>query len=189
MTACWILTVFVDGRTQNRPAMTVVICNQVALTNETLRAVEGASTSIFRDAGIDVSWIEGESNCTTPVPLASTKVYFVVIAPIVPDGWTTGPDSMGLALDLYRHAYVFYDRVQEFVTRMRLTRDIRINSSLVLGDVIVHEIGHLLLHGKGPSGKGIMSEQLNPQDLMHAVARTLRFDPQDARLIKTELSR
>jgi hypothetical protein len=171
--------------------MTVVICNQVALTSETLRAVEDASTRIFRDAGVDISWIKGESNCTTPVPLPSTKVYFVVIAPIVPDGWTTGPDSMGLAPrnDLYRHAYVFYDRVQEFVIRMKLTRDIRINDSLVLGDVIVHEIGHLLLHGKGRSGKGIMNEQWNPQDLMRAVAGTLRFDPQDARLLKTELSR
>jgi hypothetical protein len=171
--------------------MTIVTCNQVGLTHETLGAIESTGTRIFRDAGIDVFWILGESNCTTRVSLPSTKVYFVVIASVVPLGWTTGPDSMGFAPrnDLYRHAYVFYDRVKEFVNRMKLTHDIRIDSSLVLGHVIVHEIGHLLLHGKGPSGQGIMSEQWNRQDLMRALAGTLRFDPQDARVIETELSR
>jgi hypothetical protein len=170
--------------------MTVVICNQVRLSTENLRSAESSSTWIFHNAGVEINWIEAESNCTTSTPLPSRNVYFAVIAPRVPRGWTTGPDSMGLALrnDTYRHAYIFYDRVTEFAITMKLTRDLRIGTSVVLGHIVAHELGHLLLRGKGPSAQGIMSEQLSPTEWSRAVSGKLLFDREDASFIQSELS-
>jgi len=179
-----------QGDRQDRPHMNVIVCNQVGMSHDALRTTGDVNARIFRNAGVEITWIEAESNCTTSSPLPSRNGYFVVITPRVPKGWTTGADSMGLALrsDAYRHAYIFYDRVQEFANTMKLIRDLRISTTLVLGHVVSHELGHLLLRGKGLSSKGIMSEHWSSADWSRAVSGTLLFDEKDAQVIQRELT-
>ena len=98
---------------------------------------------------------------------------------------------MGIALrsNSFRRAYVFYDRLKEISTTVKLGRDLRMSVDVILGHAMAHELGHLLLHGKGSSSNGIMREQWDYGQLVQASAGRLLFESEDAQWIRDELSR
>jgi hypothetical protein len=64
-------------------------------------------------------------------------------------------DALGLAEPQVRRAYVFCDRVAALNERASAS------IPSILGDVIAHELGHLLLPLPGHSPGGIMRPELN----------------------------
>ena len=56
-----------------------------------------------------------------------------------------------------------------------------------LGNVMAHEIGHLLLGPKAHSPAGIMKAKWNQQELQPAALASLRFTPQQADVIQNEV--
>src|SRR5262249_52915365 len=52
-----------------------------------------------------------------------------------------------------------------------------------LGHALAHELGHLLLRGKGTSGEGIMREHWDYKQWMEACARTLLLQPEHIKAI------
>jgi hypothetical protein len=119
----------------------------------------------------------------------SVEGYFlVIILSGTPKGWTSGPDSLGMALRGSRRSYIFYDRLKEIATIVKLVRDLRASLEVILGHAMAHELGHLLLHGKGPSSEGIMREQWDYGQWVEAYAERLLFRPEDAKSIRAELS-
>lgn len=64
---------------------------------------------------------------------------------------------------------IFYDRVK------RVSQDVEIDSASVLGLVIAHEIGHMLLRSTKHSPAGIMKSPWSKSDIQHAAARLGEF--------------
>jgi len=60
---------------------------------------------------------------------------------------------------------------------------------MVLGSVIAHEIGHLLLGLNSHSGSGIMQKRWQPNQLRQAVTGNLLFTEDQGRLMLTEIQK
>ena len=76
------------------------------------------------------------------------------------------------------HSGVFWSRVRQTAARTGV-----VDSSDLLGTVMAHEIGHLLLHSTTHSSEGVMRADFRPEDLKKAGQRQLRFTPEQAELI------
>ncbi|MEO8678861.1 MAG: hypothetical protein ABI665_07435 [Vicinamibacterales bacterium] len=78
--------------------------------------------------------------------------------------------------------YVFHDRVIEFSNMQRM------DPALVLGTVIAHEIGHVLLRRPGHSAEGMMRARWTPSDWERASLGFLLFSPPDAEIMRATIS-
>jgi hypothetical protein len=82
----------------------------------------------------------------------------------------TRPEVLGLATVDCGMVWVLYDRIVD------RSESISVRTSRVLGFVMAHEIGHVLLAGRGHSHVGLMKPRLDP-----GVLRTglIGFAPQE----------
>ena len=111
-------------------------------------------TRIFAGAGLAVRWTD-----TTP------RFTVHVVAQVL--GYSTaGSPVMGVAMRNTKGstARVFFKQVQDFA------RVHRVDLGSVLGYVIAHEVGHLLLPGNAHSPTGLMQAQWD-KALVHNAAR------------------
>jgi hypothetical protein len=109
---------------------------------------------------------------------------------IVPDsmigGWANQADLLGFSLlpangGMGSTAGAYHERVQQL--SLRLGGD----TAVVLGYVIAHELGHLLLGVQSHSRSGIMSHPFDGRELLLASQGLLRFTPSQAKRIREML--
>jgi hypothetical protein len=79
-------------------------------------------------------------------------------------------------------AYAFFDRVAEFASSHKLL------AATVLGHVIAHEVGHLLLR-EGHTERGLMRAEWFKRDLELAQTGLLGFTPEQSARIRATLDR
>jgi hypothetical protein len=87
-------------------------------------------------------------------------------------------DSMGIAIlrpDPGDHAALFVSRVRETAARNPGLADVKD----IMGAVMAHEIGHLLLHSNSHSSSGVMSADFRQTDLIRTSQRQLIFAPEE----------
>ena len=60
---------------------------------------------------------------------------------------------------------------------------------IILGCVIAHEVGHLLLGPKGHSGSGVMQMRWDRKQIKEAMTGAMLFTPEQARLMQAEMQR
>ena len=137
------------GAIDQPQTVTLRIDNIAAVPLGRVRLAEERATNVFRAIGVHVIWIGGALETRE----RTAPAYTVVIAngeeSTIPD--SSGVAPLGFAVLPARRAYVFYNRVEA----TRAFSSAR-NIGLVLGDVIAHELGHLMLGEPGHSPKGIM---------------------------------
>lgn len=161
--------------------------NYAAVPGDILREGEQHAAEIFHRAGIDLAWIE--------CPLAPSEVdKFPACAPgtgapavtlkILPESMAAG---FGLPLKnfgvtLQHHAsFVFYNRVQ-------LANLGGLSEPVVLGHIIAHELGHLLLGEGSHADNGIMMEDLRVRNFRDAEKGTpLTFSKAQAKRMRARM--
>ena len=161
--------------------------NYAAVPGGILLEAEQHTAEIFRRAGIDLAWIE--------CPLSPSEVdKFPACAPgagplavtlkILPESMAEG---FGLPLKnfgvtLQHHAsFVFYNRVQ-------LATQVGLSEPVVLGHIIAHELGHLLLGEGGHSDRGIMMEDLRVLNFREAEkGAPLTFSKEQVHRMRTRM--
>jgi hypothetical protein len=79
-------------------------------------------------------------------------------------------------------ASVYY----EYAVRRAKTDDAEFEVPIILGCVIAHEVGHLLLGSNSHSGSGVMQPRWEPKQIQQAMMGTLHFTPEQAKLIQAE---
>jgi hypothetical protein len=140
----------------------------------TLAGAEREAASIFRAAGISVAW----------VPLASAKPWsphlqVIILSREMSDQKiahdAVAPGTMGQASHRTGRAYVFYDRAVEKAHRYAP------NAAKMLGWVITHEVGHLLLGENSHSDAGIM------RGILDRRRWEPRFTPEQCRSLQLSL--
>jgi hypothetical protein len=137
----------------DRVRLTVAIDDRARVPGPLLKDAEQRAVDVFRMSNLDIVWVNASDARLLP---SSTR--FMVIVAITPtsvraDLAHSGADVMGQAVPDLRRACVYYDRVLGIVTP---TRDI----VTILGDVMAHELGHLLLPRRHAIA-GIMRAEVN----------------------------
>lgn len=158
----------------------ILITNNGVVTSPVLQAAEDVASRIFRDARIEIHWTQ---------EVTSTPLFSVVMC--AEEGPHRG--SM-LSMDgpfartlRTRHVVggrtsVFYDRVlgHALATHRNLTS--------LLGTVLAHEIGHMLLPDIRHSSSGLMRSGWDDEDLTHAELGALRLSRDQVDQIHGRLS-
>lgn len=148
--------------------MPVTVCDFAGVDPAVLAAAEGVASDVYRTAGVIIEWTE--SGCVAGAPRLYVNLVSVDSADVHLGELVVGfAESGGLT------ATVLYNRVQHLARRHHK------KPQMVLGYVIAHELGHLLLPPHAHSMTGIMRPTLNLDT--GAGALRVSFTPEQAELI------
>jgi hypothetical protein len=165
--------------------MTILVYDYAGMRADILSKAEQETMRIFRHSGIDITW----RPCRMPdstVPLECLD-----------------PSPTAPALRLVPRFQPAADRVHVeaigFCTGDFATVSVELAQELeesgvgalpeILGHVIAHEIGHLLLPGNGHSISGIMRAHWSSNEWRLVRQAKLNFAPEQSRLLRAELLR
>jgi hypothetical protein len=178
----------VDGKQtgQQRPQITLAVCDQVGIAPGIWLTAKQQSMRILDSAGIDVVWMD--TNRKNSCMAESLDAYFVVVVSRnAPKGRDTF-GTMGFVVRTGSHprAYVFYDLVRSFVRSYEPSDPQQSGMGVILGHAIAHEVGHLLIPGDA-HGAGIMRANWGYTEWREALAGALLFHPDDVKVIQEQL--
>jgi hypothetical protein len=172
------------------PEIHISVYDYVGVPNKLMAAAEAEVHRIFQQAGVEVLWrncFEGVENIQPPSCHAVGSSYFVLkilphaMSPQVRDRidvlGTAALDDKGVGF----YGYAFYDQIQQLADARRLT-------SALLGHVIAHEIGHLLLQSNSHSITGIMSGRWAGGELRRISEGAMFFMPNESKMMRDRLS-
>jgi len=168
--------------TERGVPITVVLYDRANVKPESLAAAKQVVIRIMNTAGIAVRCID---------PLVQTELppngYVSVV--IVPAAYSNADrNEAGFAAVTsgpYPRAYVFLDRVKTYSERVNSRYESTVG--IVLGHVIVHELGHLLMPGKLHTLSGIMRANWDSTQWDEAAAGLLLFNDQEAEIMRNQM--
>ncbi len=160
---------------------TVSVYNDVGVPPAILHRAERQAGNIFARAGFEVVWV----NCPQAEDaLACDRIDEPghLALRIIPDAAISLSDAaFGVAFlspdGSGRYSDVFWKRAQDLHAISNL------DLSGILGSVIAHEIGHLLLGSNAHAVSGIMRAHWEAEELRRIAMGTLLFTPQQAKLM------
>jgi hypothetical protein len=169
---------------RSEPRMTILVHDYVGLDDKTLRQAEEEANRIFRHAGLAVNW-QGcdpspalrSENCPNVGPL-TLELRLLLRLPLIPDHVrinAAGYAGAGTMTVSWKRA--------ETLALASSTQ-----TTQILGVLIAHEFGHLLL-GKSHSVSGVMRAELRFGDLALASKGWLIFHPSEAEALRLEVLR
>jgi hypothetical protein len=173
-------------------AITLRVYDYAHLSPSTLLAAEGEATRILAQADVDARWelwlgppADGDSPIRQSACQANSYVLQIMPKAMVA-ALQESPDSLGFTLlsDTGESVMssVFYDRIS------KLSSGPRAATPVLLGRVMAHEIGHLLLGAKAHSPSGIMRAHWSDQDFSMGGRADLFFTAEQSRRMKTRLA-
>jgi hypothetical protein len=135
--------------------ITVRIDDMAGVQGVYLRFAKNRAAEVFAMRGVKLDWIDGEEANRLNV-VAPYTILIMAAAPATLKAKMEhlGMDVLGQGAPLIRRAYIYYDRV------IRLNPVPPRDVLTTLGDVIAHELGHLLLP-PGHANIGIMRPTIN----------------------------
>jgi len=162
---------------------TVLVYNHAHVSPGILSTAEHEAGRILGAAGVRVIWLECPMRSITANPggpclrpLESTDIMLRVLPSPIQSYFK--PDVFGFAISPIL-ASVYYD----YAARLALTQYTEFDTSIVLGCVIAHELGHLLLGQNGHSRAGIMQSWKREQ-VRRAMMGALLFTAEQAKLMQ-----
>jgi hypothetical protein len=176
------------GDQQKRdPQLTVFVTDRAGVTTQLVADAERHAGRVFLQAGVDVDWVNCggspdasvDSRCGQPIPTGDLVISIVSRAQTLSDG-IFGVSFV--ANDAGTYADVFFDPIRQLG---ELNREPSL--AAILGDVMAHELGHLLLGSNAHTREGIMQPHWQPAQL-HSIAKgQMRFTPEQASKMRTKI--
>jgi len=161
----------------DHPSVRVRIENHADLPTGVLAGAKSDAARIYRAAGIEVVWLNRDE------PAGDTGVIRVVIPSLEhADEYLrlehVDPQALASANAATRLVHIFWERLR--TSASQVGRD----EAGALGQVLAHEIGHVLLPGAGHSPTGIMQASIKLRML-----GALRFTAQEGEQMRNRLLR
>jgi hypothetical protein len=180
------------ARREDAIPLAVIVHDRAEVPAEALDQAMKQAASIYGQIGVAVEWRRdsghegapaGNGRRTSP---PAFSVWLILQDKLRATTARTEKFIMGAAVAPERECrgtvYLFNDQVEEF------SRSRRVRYALVMGAVIAHETGHVLLRRKGHSPDGLMRAVLKAADWERAVMGLLWFAPGDAAVIRANAS-
>ncbi len=176
-----------EGKGSDKKDLFVVAYhNYAGVPPEVLQMTQTDVAMIFDKAGIELEWV------ALPVPGHDTgpAVYWPSATPmcflrLMPDSmlkpFRRSDDELGFASG--PNVYIHAEHIQRLADRAKFS------SAKLLGYIVAHEIGHVLLGGGGHSSAGIMRPKIGPAALLHLEWPVQSFSPAEARRLSDGLLR
>lgn len=163
-----------------RPQVIVSVHNYVHVDPLDLQRAEQRAAEILMKAGVDTVWLvcsagegtHGEPACSNPATPLDLSLNLVESAKA--RHFPVAKGSYGFAVgsannEFTSNAWIFYDLLQKSASELQL------NTALVLGNIIAHELGHLLIGANAHSKWGLMRARWTREDLVAADRGELSF--------------
>ncbi len=186
------------GGSSRTARTTIRIYDQVPMEGATLDRAKEVTSRIFLAAGIAIDWVDchdvrqgGDETCTRPVGVNEISVRIVRKPPPVLRSENRFLNGLTLRFDPEGGSgliSIFYDRVEQIALPMladELAATIHLCRALVLGHLLAHEIGHLLLPNTNHSQFGIMRARLEREDWKLAARGLLLFTREESVSMRT----
>jgi len=170
-------------------SVNVSVFSDVRIPEQVLALAEQTASQIFSSAGVDVVWINCIAGPSTTPDQGCSKSYGprdLVLRITFHVSRATSDATFGVAWladdGSGRYADVFWTRAQELCTNS--------NADLgqILGSVMAHEMGHLLLGVNSHSVTGLMQARWRGGELHRVAMGTLLFSPEQGNRMRAHLS-
>ena len=167
------------------PTITVRVYNFTQALPAVLAEAEREAGQILAKAGLSVIWSECWPVLPTNVSQKTCKEETLETTAIpTPVGNRLQDTVFGFAI-YPALASVYY----ESAVRFAKNDEGRFEIPPILGCVMAHEIGHLLLGSKSHSFSGVMRSRWDREQLREAMMGALLFTPKQVRLMQAEMHR
>jgi hypothetical protein len=175
-------------------SFTVYVRNHASIESKTLRRAENVASRIFQNAGVVSHWVDAaEATAFSVQEQRSPLNLWVTILPSgMADRFHVVDGTAGLAIGEgpdRRLAYIFYDRVLEMQASVGDYGLGPTGASDFLGNVMAHEVGHILLDLPGHSPTGIMQEKWDLAARHEIIRGHLQFTDGQRKLIQMDVGR
>lgn len=152
----------------------VVVFNDATVDPQTVREAENRAAQIFRTAEIEVHWIDARWKQPTTLEASATNERGVSLdVRILPRSRNLAGEVFGLAFvgkdGRGQQADIFYDGIA------KLSGNGAHKAGVLLGAVLAHELGHLLLGSNSHSATGIMQGHWRESNLKLAALGEFGF--------------
>ncbi len=173
-------------------SMTLRVYDYAQVNRKTLLAAETVASGILAKAGVGSQWIDCPTshaaidnfpNCQTPPH--SSDFVLSILSNAMTVQLRNPEDSMGTAdesVNGTRRAAVFFNRIQSIAGGDAAPTDV------LLGRVMAHEIGHMLLGPNAHSRTGIMRSDWSYRELGMEAGHELLFTAEQSRSIERRLA-
>ena len=187
--------------------ITVHVRNYAGVDAKTLKDAERIAAAIFSKAGVESRWIDesdepsppqnrdADSEDQTPTNLSHIGLH--ILSPDMAGRLTLPDNVMGLSPGTgpdRQFVYVFHKRAKELALRQvtavakeEISRPATLNQ--ILGAIIAHEIGHILLNRSSHTETGIMRGTWDLTNLSDIAYESLFFTSRQAVVIRAEVVR
>jgi hypothetical protein len=177
-----------DGTIQ----ITIRIHNYAQVESGVLVDAKRTTDDILRVAGVEVVWLECSGNQITATeprcetPMGPTDLTLNLLPQSMSRRFHLGGDAFGVALEdaeggLGFDAWIFCDLVKDAAAQRQHT------PSVLLGTVIAHELGHLLLSTNSHSAFGLMRANWSGKELLAVEHRAMYFNSSESKRIQQAL--
>jgi len=152
---------------------------------------EQVAGEILQKTGVNIRWIECPEGSSGTGPCASPMSSLVLILNLLPhsmsDRLHASGGALGVAIerngsDFGYIASIFYEEAKE------RARERQVNFGELLGDVIAHELGHLLLGTNSHSGRGLMCAFWSGYQLSLGARGLLEFSDKEIKRIHAAMN-
>jgi hypothetical protein len=164
-----------DGK---EPPLTVRMCNFGIVDSDILFRAAAEARRIFQDAGVDTEWVTAADPRRLDPSILTVQLF---------GGHSRrseAKDAFGMAIltkeKLPFLADIFFGTIEDVAST-------RTEEAILLGHVMAHEVGHLLLGTEHTSGT-IMSAGLGSRDLPDMEAGRLRFSRRQSERLRAAVA-
>ena len=189
---------------EGQSGLAIHVRNYAQVDAKRLVKAESVAAEILRNAGVRTRWVDVEDtpaeqsdNSADPGLTSLSDIRLQIVSSAMAERLELPGNVMGLTpgsgLDR-RLVYVFYDSVRELSQRQLEAQakgdiSLRASAEQILGEMIAHEMGHLLTNMPAHSKTGIMRGAWDLKDLSDIAHNSLVFTPSQAEIIRREVRR
>ena len=172
------------------PDVRIRIHDYARIADDVLAQAQERVTDIYKTIGVQLRWQITLCPPDPSAPAAATLTdasdfVLILLSPHMSRRLKVAPDVLGMAVvppqGGGRIAYVLFDRIT------RVARAARSDVTDVLGRVIAHEIGHLMLPDGSHSGNGLMRAEWNIKELQRPRHSAFEFTVPQGETIRRRL--
>jgi hypothetical protein len=181
----------------NHPVVTVQIRDYVHLKSESLSKAREIVTDVYKRVGVGIEWLgvmrpaagratDAPAVEGTHAPIAQLTIN--ILTPSMAKRGGVGADVLGFVAvppegGMGRIGYVVYERVRDVAAGGSASE------SDILGVVIAHDIGRLILGAGSGTRAGLMNRHWDRRELERVNPLALEFTPPEIDRIRTTLER